>query len=78
MDASQFRYPSQSSNNRAIVERAFMDVKGYATFPAMTVRKEDRNDFLGAAVLSLSTPKIKNVRDDIESCGLNSVSSCSE
>ncbi|CAA3022862.1 myb family transcription factor EFM-like [Olea europaea subsp. europaea] len=66
----------QSSNNRT-VGSAFMPFKGYTDFPVMTVRKEDRGELPGAPVLSLSTPGIKNGTDDMESRGLNSISSCS-
>ncbi|XP_022896781.1 transcription factor HHO5-like [Olea europaea var. sylvestris] len=66
----------QSSNNRT-VGRAFMPFKGYSNFPVMTARKEDRDELPRAAGLSLCTPGIKNVGNDMESCGLNSISNCS-
>ncbi|KAL2477225.1 Homeodomain-like superfamily protein [Forsythia ovata] len=66
----------QSSNNRT-VGRAFMPFKGYTNFPVMTVREEDRDELPGAPGLSLRTPGIKNATEDMESCGLNSISGCS-
>ncbi|CAA3025139.1 myb family transcription factor EFM-like [Olea europaea subsp. europaea] len=43
----------------------------------MTARKEDRDELPRAAGLSLCMPRIKNVGDNMESCGLNSISNCS-